>query len=123
MPKKYRRSILAVLLLLSTSLTHAAAAVLDYSAGTNTWTFTGFETTGIAPFFNPGTGLGGAGPHARIGNGTTVAWSPGAGGFLYHNGGTEFTDYYWPLTYGFTVTGATWSNTAGNNTDGTPLVT
>ena len=108
---------IGLLSLSSTSSLLADIGAITYESGTNTWTISGFEKSGIGSYVFSGTGMAGPGPHVRVGNGVSINWQS-FGGFHYYNGTSEFTDYYHPDTTSWTVTGATWTN-AGTNADGT----
>ncbi len=112
------KSILAgfALALMVASVSNAAS--VDYDDPTNTWTFSGFQNTGVGYFASTGIGLGGNGPTTRVGNGASMAWNNSRGGWVYYNNTSEFTDYWHDTSFSYTITGAKWSNTARNNNDG-----
>ena len=110
--------VLAAILLFSVQWTRSHAATLDYNAATDMWTITGFENTGTGDFNNPGFGLAGNGPHTRFGGGMLASWNYTRGGWLRHTGTGHFTDYWHDTTFSYTVTGATWSNTNFDTSDG-----
>ncbi len=95
---------------------HSEANLITWNSGTNQWTISNFQLTGVGNYSNAGAGLAGSGPHVRNGFALEVGWQP-AGGWHFYNNQSEYTDYWHPDTLSWTVTGATWSNTP-TNTDG-----
>ncbi len=116
MNRKYIRHLGLALLFWLGLASQPQAGILSYDSDINTWAFSEFGQTGVGNFRNTGLGLGGDGTHTRVGNGVTINGNS-SGSWLYYNSENEFTDFWWPWDYQFTVVGAIWSS-LDNNADG-----
>ena len=104
------KSFNTILLLITLALpVSVLAGTISYDSFANSWTFSGFEKTGLGNWVNNGSiELGGAG--GTVFGGGSASINTFSGGQWVRRG-FDLADYYFPVTETITVENVIWSNT------------
>jgi hypothetical protein len=104
--KFYKTILAAMAFALSSSV---VAGTISYESFDNSWTFSGFEKSGLGTWVNTGNG-GIEGSGGTVFGGGSASINTFSGGQWVRRG-TALADYYFPVTEAITVQNVTWSNT------------